>query len=463
MKIKSKQGIPLAMVHMNPLIVSWLLLLIEWFYLGTIERYYFLLAILAFLLSNEIMDDVDLQSTEKLFWEKYVFNVVVQWIFVISILWLIGFFTQSMTYFSQQILWSWFFITPITLVIVQVLLRSIKFNWTFKKNFQPKAIIVGINISSIKLYIAYKKNPWLGVECLGFFEDRPMNRVLNKTQQVDLLHLGIINEAHHFIKNNKIDKIYIALPMSAQPRILQLLEELQDTTTSIYFIPDIYLFDLIQPNMTIIMGVPLVAICESPFDGNNGISKRIADILLSSLILMMILPLMVLIAFAVKLSSPGPIIFKQLRYGLDGKEIWIYKFRSMTVSQESELVVQAVQGDPRVTKIGNLLRKTSMDEFPQFFNVLRGNMSIVGPRPHAVSHNELYRRLIKGYMIRHKVKPGITGWAQVNGFRGETDTLGKMEERVKFDLDYLRNWSLFLDLYIIVKTISVVIKDKNAY
>jgi putative colanic acid biosynthesis UDP-glucose lipid carrier transferase len=346
---------------------------------------------------------------------------------------------------------------------VQVLLRSIKFNWTFKKNFQPKAIIVGINISSIKLYIAYKKNPWLGVECLGFFEDRPMNRVLNKTQQVDLLHLGIINEAHHFIKNNKIDKIYIALPMSAQPRILQLLEELQDTTTSIYFIPDIYLFDLIQPNMTIIMGVPLVAICESPFDGNNGISKRIADILLSSLILMMILPLMVLIAFAVKLSSPGPIIFKQLRYGLDGKEIWIYKFRSMTVSQESELVVQAVQGDPRVTKIGNLLRKTSMDEFPQFFNVLRGNMSIVGPRPHAVSHNELYRRLIKGYMIRHKVKPGITGWAQINGFRGETDTLEKMQERIKFDLDYLRNWSLFLDLYIIVKTISVVIKDKNAY
>jgi putative colanic acid biosynthesis UDP-glucose lipid carrier transferase len=178
---------------------------------------------------------------------------------------------------------------------------------------------------------------------------------------------------------------------------------------------------------------------------------------------MMILPLMVLIAFAVKLSSPGPIIFKQLRYGLDGKEIWIYKFRSMTVSQESELVVQAVQGDPRVTKIGNLLRKTSMDEFPQFFNVLRGNMSIVGPRPHAVSHNELYRRLIKGYMIRHKVKPGITGWAQINGFRGETDTLEKMQERIKFDLDYLRNWSLFLDLYIIFKTISVVVRDKNAY
>ena len=210
-------------------------------------------------------------------------------------------------------------------------------------------------------------------------------------------------------------------------------------------------------------GVPLVAICESPFDGSNGISKRIADILLSTLILTLILPFMLLIALVVKLSSPGPVIFKQLRYGLDGKEIWIYKFRSMTVSQDSGLVVQAVKGDPRITKIGSLLRKTSMDEFPQFFNVLLGNMSIVGPRPHAVSHNEMNRQLIKSYMVRHKVKPGITGWAQVNGFRGETDTLGKMQERVKFDLDYLRNWSLFLDLFIIFKTISVVVRDKNAY
>ena len=463
MKIKRKQGIPLAMVHINPLMVSSTLLLIVWFYLGTIENYYFLLAILAFLLSNEILDDVDLRSTEKLFWQKHVFNVVLQWFFVIAILWVVGFFTQSLTYFSQQILGYWFLITPITLIIVEALLRSIKFNWTFKNDSRPKAIIVGINISSIKLYMEYTNKPWLGIECLGFFEDRPMNRVTSKAQQADLFLLGNINEAHSFIKTNNIDKIYIALPMSAQPRILELLEELQDTTASIYFIPDIYLFDLIQPNMAITMGVPLVAICESPFDGSNGMSKRIADILLSCLILTLILPFMLLIALAVKLSSPGPVIFKQLRYGLDGKEIWIYKFRSMTVNQDSGLVVQAVKGDARITKIGSLLRKTSMDEFPQFFNVLLGNMSIVGPRPHAVSHNEMYRNLIKGYMIRHKVKPGITGWAQVNGFRGETDTLEKMQERVKFDLDYLRNWSLFLDLYIIFKTISVVVRDKNAY
>jgi len=463
MKIKRKQGIPLAMVHINPLMVSSTLLFIVWFYLGTIENHYFLLAILAFLLSNEIIDDVDLRSTENLFWQKHTFNVVLQWVFVITILWVVGFFTQSLTYFSQQILGYWFFITPITLIIVEALLRSIKFNWTFKKDSRPKVIIVGINISSIKLYMEYTNKPWLGIECLGFFEDRPMNRVTSKDQQADLLLLGNINEAHSFIKTNNIDKIYIALPMSAQPRILELLEELQDTTASIYFIPDIYLFDLIQPNMAITMGVPLVAICESPFDGSNGISKRIADILLSSLILTLILPFMLLIALVVKLSSPGPVIFKQLRYGLDGKEIWIYKFRSMTVSQDSGLVVQAVKDDPRITKIGSLLRKTSMDEFPQFFNVLLGNMSIVGPRPHAVSHNEMYRQLIKSYMVRHKVKPGITGWAQVNGFRGETDTLGKMQERVKFDLDYLRNWSLFLDLFIIFKTISVVVRDKNAY
>ena len=369
------------MVHINPLMVSSTLLLIVWFYLGTIENYYFLLAILAFLLSNEILDDVDLRSSEKLFWQKHVFNVVLQWFFVIAILWVVGFFTQSLTYFSQQILGYWFLITPITLIIVEALLRSIKFNWTFKNDSRPKAIIVGINISSIKLYMEYTNKPWLGIECLGFFEDRPMNRVTSKAQQADLFLLGNINEAHSFIKTNNIDKIYIALPMSAQPRILELLEELQDTTASIYFIPDIYLFDLIQPNMAITMGVPLVAICESPFDGSNGMSKRIADILLSCLILTLILPFMLLIALAVKLSSPGPVIFKQLRYGLDGKEIWIYKFRSMTVNQDSGLVVQAVKGDARITKIGSLLRKTSMDEFPQFFNVLLGNMSIVGPRP----------------------------------------------------------------------------------
>jgi putative colanic acid biosynthesis UDP-glucose lipid carrier transferase len=251
--------------------------------------------------------------------------------------------------------------------------------------------------------------------------------------------------------------------MSAQPRILSLLDDLRDTTASIFFVPDIFMFDLIQGNISTIHGIPVIAVCESPFTGTNGTLKRGCDVLLSLLILLLISPLMMVIALGVKMSSPGPVLFRQKRYGLDGKEILVYKFRSMTVMENGDQVTQATRQDPRITRFGAFLRKTSLDELPQFFNVLQGRMSIVGPRPHAVSHNELYRSLIKGYMIRHKVKPGITGWAQVKGYRGETETLDKMQARINHDLDYLRNWSLFLDLIIIFKTIGVVIKDKNAY
>jgi putative colanic acid biosynthesis UDP-glucose lipid carrier transferase len=207
----------------------------------------------------------------------------------------------------------------------------------------------------------------------------------------------------------------------------------------------------------------VISVCDTPFRGYNGFLKRFSDVLLSVLILLLIAPLLMLIAGLVKLDSPGPAFFKQRRYGLDGEEIVVYKFRSMRVAEDGERIVQARKNDTRVTRLGAILRRTSLDELPQFLNVLQGRMSVVGPRPHAVAHNELYRTLIKGYMVRHKVRPGITGWAQVNGQRGETDTLDKMQARIDFDLDYLRNWSLQLDLYIVFKTIRLVFKDSTAY
>jgi putative colanic acid biosynthesis UDP-glucose lipid carrier transferase len=210
-------------------------------------------------------------------------------------------------------------------------------------------------------------------------------------------------------------------------------------------------------------GVPVVGICETPFTGTNDLVKRISDIILAALILIVISPFLIAIAIGVKLSSPGPVIFKQSRNGLDGGEIVVYKFRSMTAQDNGPVVRQATKNDARVTPFGAFMRRTSLDELPQFFNVLQGTMSIVGPRPHAVAHNEEYRRLIKAYMVRHKVKPGITGWAQVNGHRGETDTVEKMQARVEYDLEYLRNWSLGLDLQIIVRTIRLVLFDRHAY
>jgi putative colanic acid biosynthesis UDP-glucose lipid carrier transferase len=242
-----------------------------------------------------------------------------------------------------------------------------------------------------------------------------------------------------------------------------LLEALRDTTTSIYFVPDIFVSDLIQARVDSIGGLPVVAVCETPFYGVNGLVKRASDFVLSLLILALIAPLMLAIAAGVKMSSAGPVLFRQRRYGVDGRKIVVYKFRSMTVAEDGDVVRQATRNDSRITKFGAFLRKTSLDELPQFINVLQGRMSVVGPRPHAIAHNELYRKLIRGYMIRHKVKPGITGLAQVNGLRGETDTVEKMQKRVEYDLAYLRNWSLLLDLQIILKTLAVVVKGSNAY
>jgi putative colanic acid biosynthesis UDP-glucose lipid carrier transferase len=257
--------------------------------------------------------------------------------------------------------------------------------------------------------------------------------------------------------------VYLALPLRAENRVREIVEALQDTTASLYIVPDVFIFSLLQANTTDLRGIPLISLWETPFYGINSMVKRIEDIILSIVILLITFPLILIISLGVKLSSKGPIIFKQRRYGLDGKEILVYKFRTMKMLEDGPDVPQATRDDPRVTPFGSFLRRTSMDELPQFLNVLKGSMSIVGPRPHAVAHNEYYRRRIRGYMLRHKVRPGITGWAQVNGFRGETETLEKMEKRIEYDLEYLCRWSVVFDIKIIFLTLFLPLKDHHAY
>ncbi|HCF9021838.1 TPA: undecaprenyl-phosphate glucose phosphotransferase, partial [Klebsiella variicola subsp. variicola] len=246
-------------------------------------------------------------------------------------------------------------------------------------------------------------------------------------------------------------------------KIKSLITELTDTTCSVSLIPDMLTFNILQSRTEEINGIPVVPLFDTPLNGINMVIKRMEDIVLSFLILLLISPLLICISLAVKLTSSGPVIFKQIRYGMDGKPIKVWKFRSMKVMENDGVVTQAKKHDVRVTTVGKYLRKTSLDELPQFINVLMGNMSIVGPRPHAVAHNEQYRKLIRGYMLRHKVKPGITGWAQINGWRGETDTIDKMEKRVEFDLEYIRSWSLFFDFKIIFLTIFKGFVNKSAY
>ena len=259
------------------------------------------------------------------------------------------------------------------------------------------------------------------------------------------------------------DLIPLTFPMRAEDRIKNVLERLGDTTASVYIVPDFFVFQLLHSRWTNINGLPAVSVFENPFYGVDGLLKRAVDICLASVFLMIAAVPMICIAILIKLTSSGPIIFRQKRYGLDGREIPVWKFRSMRVCENGEVVTQATQNDSRVTPIGLILRKTSLDELPQLFNVLRGQMSLVGPRPHASSHNEEYRKRIDGYMLRHKVKPGITGLAQGSGWRGETDTLEKMVRRVECDHRYIREWTLWMDMKILFKTLRVVVSTRNAY
>ncbi|MEE2642384.1 MAG: undecaprenyl-phosphate glucose phosphotransferase [Planctomycetota bacterium] len=251
--------------------------------------------------------------------------------------------------------------------------------------------------------------------------------------------------------------------MRAETRINDILQKLGDTTASVYIVPNFFVFRLLHSRWSDVNGLPVVSLIESPIYGVDGITKRIADIVLAFIGLLFACLPMLLIALLIKLTSRGPVFFRQKRYGLDGREILVWKFRSMTVTENGEKVTQATRNDSRVTVVGRFIRKTSLDELPQFFNVLMGSMSMVGPRPHATAHNEEYRGLIDGYMLRHKIKPGITGLAQVNGCRGETDTIEKMEKRVEYDHRYIREWSFWLDIQILFKTFSTLLGNKNAY
>jgi putative colanic acid biosynthesis UDP-glucose lipid carrier transferase len=386
-------------------------------------------------------------------------DIGIGWLLIVLILVFLGYATRYLNAFPHDVLLTWFVVSPITLFVAHRTIPVILPGLLAVEGYRS-AVVVGTNELALKLAREFNQQAHHGVKLAGFFDDRSLARIGNLT---DGKLLGSIAGLPDYIRRNKIDSIYIALPMASQPRIMNLLDELRDTTTSIYFVPDIFVADLIQARMDGIGNIPVLAVCETPFYGVNGMVKRISDIVIAGLILIGIAPIMLTIALVVKLSSPGPALFKQRRYGLDGREFIVYKFRSMTVCEDGAVIAQATKQDARVTRIGAILRKTSLDELPQFINVLQGRMSVVGPRPHAVAHNETYRRLIKGYMVRHKVKPGITGWAQISGYRGETDTLDKMRKRIEYDLDYLRNWSLKLDLYIIFRTVFVVFGHKNAH
>jgi putative colanic acid biosynthesis UDP-glucose lipid carrier transferase len=444
---------------LDPFIIWGMLVLLTFVYEEDFTGYYLVLMIISYFISSYVFEQTSIYRR----WRDgkllaYIRDTFVGWSIIVATLILIGYASRLSYRYSEQVILTWFIVTPLALLVSHITVRLIA-DQLRKSGGLRSAVIVGANDTSLKLIRRIKDFPYLLIDIRGYFDVRNDDRIQGGMGQ----RLGDITDVASYARKNNIEMIFISLPMSAQPRIREILDDLHDTTASIYFLPDVYIFDLMQAHFNNVGGIPVVAICESPYSGVDSVVKNVSDFVLASLILILLSPLMLSITLVVKLTSPGPAIFKQRRYGLNGEKIVVYKFRTMKVSEDGSRIQQAHLNDPRITRIGAFLRRTSLDELPQFFNVLQGRMSIVGPRPHAVAHNELYRKLIKGYMLRHKVKPGITGWAQVNGLRGETEVLEKMQRRIELDLYYLQNWSIWLDLWIIMRTVWVVLRGDNAY
>lgn len=393
---------------------------------------------------------------------QLIWPMLVAWVVSIVILVFLAYIFKASSEYSRIVIGVWFFTAILGLVLWRFIVRSTLSYYRLKGYNTRSVAIVGAGEAGNRIGRVIKETPSFGLNLKGYYDNRKGgdNRIAD-----DLVApiIGGFDDLIGSAKSGEFDLIYIAISLKGEELISKMIKDLTDTKASVHLVPDFFIFDLLHSRFINLGPVLTISVSESPFFGVDGWLKRIEDIILSSLIIMIIAIPMLFIAAGVKLSSSGPVLFKQRRYGIDGNLIKVWKFRSMTVCDDGDTVVQAKKGDARVTPFGAFLRRTSLDELPQFINVLMGGMSVVGPRPHAVAHNEEYRKLISGYMLRHKVKPGITGWAQVNGWRGETDTIEKMEQRVEHDVDYIRHWSLWWDLKIVFRTVFTGFVGKNVY
>ncbi len=387
-------------------------------------------------------------------------RLAVAWLLVSALLVMAEWIVTLLKHYSREWFSIWFVVTILMLAGYRVVARRVLGSIRARGIDSRDVVIIGATDAGRKIVEAARKYRWMGLDVIGqVHTDFDQDSI----KDVPVLHSsieGFINSLQKHVP----DQIWLALPLRAEALIQQILEATSDLPTTIRLVPDMFGYELIHNSAATLAGVPVITLRGSRIDGHSRIIKAVEDRLLASIILLMISPLLLLIAVGIKLTSRGPILFKQKRHGLGGIVVEVWKFRSMRVHAETQgKVTQATRGDPRITPFGRFLRSSSLDELPQFFNVLQGHMSIVGPRPHAVEHNDHYQKLVSRYMQRHSVKPGITGLAQINGCRGETDSLEKMERRVNFDLKYIRNWSIWLDLRIIAITAVRGFFDKNSY
>jgi putative colanic acid biosynthesis UDP-glucose lipid carrier transferase len=397
------------------------------------------------------------------FFKQLVFYTILSWGAAIMLVLGFLFFSKLSVSFSRVTLGLWFLLAFLGLLGWRLCFAQF-LSYVRRKGFNTRNVaIVGLTNGAVRLIDQIQGSPETGFRLLGIYDDRVPQRLDLQYPQYHSLLQGTVNECVAQAKQKKFDTVFIAMPLTAETRIKEILHQLGDTTVNVQLIPDFYMYCLMNATMAHVGQVQTISIYNNPMEGGSAALKRVEDIILTLGILTFVALPMLVIALGIKFTSKGPVMFKQHRYGLDGNKIKILKFRSMTVAENGATVTQATKNDPRITPLGAFLRRTSLDELPQFLNVLGGSMSVVGPRPHAVSHNEEYRKQVDYYMLRHKVKPGITGWAQINGWRGETDTIEKMQMRVKFDLEYIREWSLWMDFKIVLFTFAKGFVGKNVY
>lgn len=427
------------------------------YYLGNYTALILATCVLSFIVFNffKVYEHLRGRSLWHLF-QRLLFP----WVILVLILGLFSFLTKTGAEYSRLWMVSWLLADFLVLYFYRLIL-ILCFRFLRAKGFNTRNIvIIGSGELAERAIRSIEQHPSMGYvisKVLGPVSLNSQEQLAGKLVEPLPADLSI------YLKNLKIDEVWIALPLRKESLIKELMHQLRFSTMTIHLIPDLLGLTLIRQEMFELSGLPVIRIRSTPMQGVNKYLKLLEDRILGGLIFILLMPVMGVIALGIKLSSPGPVLFTQKRYGLDNKEIVVYKFRTMKVHQENSGITQASKADPRVTRFGRFLRRTSLDELPQFYNVLQGRMSIVGPRPHAVAHNELYKDLINSYMLRHMVKPGITGWAQVNGFRGETDTLEKMRSRIEYDLFYIENWSLGFDIKIIFMTLYKGFINKNAY
>lgn len=447
---------------MDALLVIGAFHIIAWFYEVPLEKYQIGFAVIAALCFYAVGQSRGIYGSWRIGTiRSEIGEIILVWMAAFALVLVLAYVTKTSANFSRRVVLTWLVLSPSLLIAARLSVRMLLHDLRRRGRNTRSVAIVGTNRVARQMVEKIHAMPWAGFVFKGYFDD-PSSSGLQPTENLSV-PVGDLSGLLRQAREGKVDVVYIALPMHDEKRIIDLVNRFADTTVSLYLLPDSFVFELMHARWISLDGLPIISIYETPFYGVDGWVKRMEDIILSSAILFIIALPMLLIALTIKLTSPGPVFFKQRRYGLKGEVVHVWKFRSMTVCEDGVNIPQAKQGDARTTPLGAFLRKTSLDELPQFINVLQGTMSVVGPRPHAVAHNEEYRRLIHGYMLRHKVKPGITGWAQVNGWRGETDTLEKMQKRVECDLHYIQNWSLWLDLKIVWLTVWRGFGGCNAY